>query len=189
MSDEIKRNCNTCKFSIFKICDTLKNNKEYQNIKTEGIFDTGKYKFKDNFICDNYKSRYIEYPLEVSKINKSSEKRGFHDSDTGKFVSVRLCSEEYQGKTYLGLYLGDLPIGHHISHNPETKELSVSFDCNPAIFVFDLKKIIYGCESWWGIIESVADLKKITDQDIDNVWYVKALKQLGEEKKEDKSDV
>lgn len=68
---------------------------------------------------------------------------------------------------------------HHISHNPDTKELSVSFDNNPAIFVFDLNKIIYGCESFWGIIETETDLKQITDQDIDSIWYVKALRQLG----------
>lgn len=62
--------------------------------------------------------------------------------------------------------------------NPDTKELKVSFHCNPAIFVFDLNKIIYGCESWWGVIKSEEDLNSISDCDIDNVWYVRALKTL-----------
>jgi hypothetical protein len=193
VAEEIKRNCNTCKFSIFKTCDTLKNNVEYQEIKDEGLFDSmiEKHKFKENFICNSYKCRYIEYPIEVSKINRSTESYCLEKSYIGRFVSIRPCGEVYKDKTYLGLYLGDLPIGHHITHHPETKELKVSFDCNPAIFVFDLKKIVYGCESWWGIIENEDDLKKITDQDIDNVWYVKALKEMCKEegKGEDDGDM
>ncbi|KJS85141.1 MAG: hypothetical protein JM58_09180 [Peptococcaceae bacterium BICA1-8] len=171
-----ERNCNKCKFGMFQECETLKNNKEYQNIPEGGISDTGRWGFKRNFICDKYKSIYIEYPIEVSKINHDTNKGGYRDREIGKFVSIRPCGKEYQDKTYLGLYLGDLPIGHHISHNPDTKELNVSFHDNPAIFVFDLNKIVYGCESWWGIIKNEADLRKITDIDIDNVWYVKALK-------------
>jgi hypothetical protein len=49
---------------------------------------------------------------------------------------------------------------------------------NPAIFVFDLKKIVYGAESWWGMVESEDDLRDITDSTIDNVWYVKAMKEM-----------
>ncbi len=181
MSEEIKRNCNTCKQGMFKECKTLKNNEKYQNIKDNGFFE--KHEFKANFICDKYKSIFIEYPIRVSKINQNAEIYSFLKRDIGKFASIRPCAEEYQNKTYLGLYLGDLPVGHHISHNPETKELRISFHCNPAIFVFDLNKIIYGCESWWGIVENENDLRRITDKDIDNVWYVKALKQLGNESK------
>ena len=69
-------------------------------------------------------------------------------------------------------------MGHSISHNPESKELNVSFVSNPGIFVFDLSKIIYGMESYWGIIDSEDDLKKITESDINDIWYVKALKEL-----------
>lgn len=71
-----------------------------------------------------------------------------------------------------------MPVGHSISHNSESKELSISFSNNPAIFVFDLNKIVYGMESRWGIIENEEDLKEITNKDINNIWYVKALKEL-----------
>jgi len=57
---------------------------------------------------------------------------------------------------------------------------------NPAIFVFDLNEIIFGYESWWGVIESEKQLKEITNDVIDNVWYVKALKQIDELDKEKK---
>lgn len=178
MSDEIKRNCNTCKFGMFDRCDTLKNNEEYQEIKDNGIFDNGKWDFKESFICDSYKCIYIEYPIEVSKINRNLDTTGFRDSSIGNFVKIRPCAEEYKNKTFLGLYLGELPVGIRVSHNSENKELTLSYDNNPAIYVFDLKKIIFGCASWWGIIENEEELKSITDIDIDNVWYVKALKSL-----------
>jgi hypothetical protein len=180
MEEKPKRNCNTCNFVRgFKTCETLKNNAEYQEIIKEDIaFNTAKWKFKDNFICDNYKSRYIEYPIEVSKINRNDNKGGFRQDEVGKYVMIKPCAKECEGKTYLGIFLGDLPIGHRISYQEDNKELTVSFDNNPAILVPELNKIVYGCESWWGIIEKEEDLKEITDADIDNVWYVKALKQI-----------
>ena len=49
---------------------------------------------------------------------------------------------------------------------------------NPAIWVPDLKKIVFGMESWWGVLRSRTISKQITDADIQNVWYVKALQAL-----------
>jgi len=48
----------------------------------------------------------------------------------------------------------------------------------PAIFVPELKKIIYGCESWWKTIQSVDEFSKISNEDINNTWYVKLLQSL-----------
>ena len=172
--------CNTCKKSMFGRCNILKTNEEYQKLfkHKKSIFDEDVYNFKNNFICEEYKSMYIEYPIEVSKINSNTEMFTLDKDKVGKFVKIRPCADEYDNKTFLGLYLGDLPIGNNISYSENTKELSVSFSCNPAIFVFELNKIIYGCQSWWGVIKSEEDLKSISDIDIDNVWYVKALKSL-----------
>lgn len=47
------------------------------------------------------------------------------------------------------------------------------------LYVFEDKQIVYGCESWWGEIKSPDHLREITNADIDNVWYVQALKLLG----------
>ena len=74
------------------------------------------------------------------------------------------------------LLLGDLPIGAFISFHHDDQKLHISPLCNPAIFVPELKKIIYGCESWWGEIESPEDFKEITSEDINNLWYVQLLK-------------
>ena len=90
-------------------------------------------------------------------------------------------AEEYEGKTYLGVYLGDLPISHHITHDPKTKILKVGTMDNPAIFVPDLNKIIFGCASWWHKIENIDEIKDITKEDIENTWYVKLTKKLENE--------
>lgn len=177
MSDETKKNCNSCKFSRFERCETLKNNEEYQGLPNN-ILGMEKLEFKENFICDCYKSMYIEFPIEVSGINRDTGSFGLRARDAGKFVKIRPCSEEHSGKTFLGLYLGELPIDFSISHNPDSKELNVRFMTNPGIFVFDLNKIVYGCESFWAIVKSDDDLKEITQANIDNIWYVKALKAL-----------
>lgn len=139
-----------------------------------------KHNFKESFICDNYKSRYIEYPLEVNKITYDNDKTQLSRDSVGKLVKIRPCGEEYENKTYLGLFLGELPISNHVSYSENKKELKVGFINNPAIFVFELNKIIYGNESWWGIIDSPEKLNEITDKDINDVWYVKLMKELSD---------
>jgi hypothetical protein len=179
-----EKNCVNCKFGLFGRCEGLKDNEEYQSIWENRELSTMErwikaYEFKINFVCEEFKSLFIEYPIEVSKINiESFKKPNYKNSEVGKFVKVVPCAEEYNGQTYLGMYLGELPIGPHITHNSDTKELNISTTTNPAIFVFELNKIIYGMESFWTIIETEEDLKDITKDDIDNVWYVKLLKQL-----------
>lgn len=99
----------------------------------------------------------------------------------GTPVKIRPCGEEYGDKTYFGILLGDVPLSLHASIDPEgTINVSRSM-YNPAIFVPELKDIIYGCGSWWGEIENEEELDKlITDDVIENVWYVKMLKGVKE---------
>lgn len=176
----MKKNCTNCKYSFFTICDTLKNNSEFMKIaeSDNNILSDELWNFKESFVCENFKSKYIEYPIEVSKMNIREDINSYRKSDIGKLAKVRPCKEEYSNKTYIGIFLGELPIGHSVSHNPDSKELNISFRVNPAIFVPELKKIIYGCESWWSIIDDASKLDDITDDDINNTWYVQALNQL-----------
>ncbi|MDX5853248.1 hypothetical protein SIM22_03790 [Bacillus cereus group sp. BfR-BA-01363] len=128
--------------------------------------------------CKAFESKYIEYPLEVSGIDTTKEKgirTKTYNGKCGQLVKVRPCNEKYEGKTYLGIFLGDADIGLFVSHNPKSKELSITRHYNPAIFVPELKEIIYGAGSWWGKINSEEELKEITDADINDVWYVKML--------------
>jgi hypothetical protein len=132
--------------------------------------------------CKEFKSRYIVYPIEVEDINI----QGFDnkkDEKCGKLVSVRPCSKEDNpdDKTFLGILLGNMVIDATVFYTEDTKELRVFPHKNPAIFVPELKKIIWGMGSWWGEIKSEEQLRQITDEDINNVWYVKALKQIVKE--------
>lgn len=101
-----------------------------------------------------------------------------NQQNCGTLVKVRPCGNEYEKKTYLGILLGDIAL--NISHSIDEKGI-VTFErgrYNPAIFIPETRTIVYGCESWWGEIESEDELKQITDDDIENVWYVKMLKKM-----------
>ena len=137
--------------------------------------------------CENYKSRYIEYPLTINGID--TEKIKYEDSwhaKTGQLVAVRPCGDEYGKKTYVGFYLGDLPLCITHRFNESTGILKAGTMTNPAMFVPELGKIIWGCGSWWHKIESEEQLREISDEDINSVWYVQLAKAMSakEEKKE-----
>lgn len=117
------------------------------------------------------------------RFNNYKELRFENDSpavDTrtaGKPVRVRPCGKEYKDKTFFGILIGDVPLS--VSHKIDDQGIVTAARSmyNPAIFVPELNKIIYGIESWWGEIKSEEELNKlITDELIDNVWYVKLLK-------------
>ena len=141
-------------------------------------------KIEDKVICEkceDFISRYIEYPIEISAIDtKNFNNDGMYSRRIGELVKIRPCAEEYKGKTFVGILLGDLITSPHISYNNETKVLNINAMTNPAIFVPELNKIVYGYESWWGEIKDKNDLSdiNISDEDIENVWYVKMLKTL-----------
>lgn len=123
--------------------------------------------------CMRFDSKYIEYPIFVNEIENKPIRSVHSGHEIGSLVAVRPCGEEYKDKTYLGIYLGELPIQILTSYDPHNGVLTNSTMDNPGIFVPELKKIVYGCESWWNEIESEEDLKDITDEDIENTWYVK----------------
>lgn len=124
----------------------------------------------------------IKFPIKVKAL-KFSE-RETHKPKTltgagcGDLVSVRPCDPEFEGKTFLGILLGEFALSQMVQFDKETATLSVSLSMhNPAIFVPSLKKIIRGCGSFWGVIKDEAHLRQITDDDIANVWYIKALRE------------
>lgn len=98
-------------------------------------------------------------------------------SKMGALVKVRPCGEEYGNKTYLGFLIGEIALGSSITTIDDKIQLNFS-SYNPAMFVPELKKVIYGAGSWWSEIESEEELKEITNDDIENVWYVKLLQGL-----------
>lgn len=135
--------------------------------------------------CEHYKCKYIEYPIEIKNIQTEKfDYEGLYKNKVGKFVKIRLCDEKDK-KTYLGILLGELPTQHHITYDKE-QNLNIKAITNPAIFVFELNKIVFGYESWWSVIEDASDAEKIhiSDEDIDKTWYVQVLKNIIKEEKE-----
>lgn len=130
--------------------------------------------------CSKFSSRYIEYPIIVNEIESEEIKPYTLGYECGTLCEIRPCGEEYENKSYLGIYLGELPITIATSYDKDTGVLKNRAVNNPAIFVPELKKIIYGCESWWREIESAEDFAGISDNDIENTWYVSLLKKLKE---------
>lgn len=149
----------------------------FPNIKNDEIFwecnaqDGASVSEKECENCDCFCSKFIEYPVTINGIKN-------HEivyDEKPSLCMVRPCAEEYKNKTFLGLYLGCLPITIQTTLD-KTGTLSNFTSKNPAIYVFELNKIVWGYESFWQRINSVDDFKNITDEDIDNVWYVKLLK-------------
>jgi hypothetical protein len=136
--------------------------------------------------------RYIEYPITVLGITSSTDScpvKPHWTCEIGSFVQVRPCDKELDGKTFLGIALGDISRGATARFNASTGILELSSAShNPAMWVPALKRVIWGDSSWWGPIETEEQLRQITDTDIQNVWYVRALQQLHPKKKEEASD-
>ncbi len=189
-----KKCCNNCRCKGFgeDRCDKLNKLFSDNGVQYEdGVYSSSNDKWlKRNDImedtcCDDFDSRWLEYPIAVTEVECSQPEynKGLGHK-TGKLVKIRPCGEEYGNKTYLGFYLGDLPISIHQSYNSATYQLHIFTHNNPAIFVPQLNKVIFGCESWWGKIDNPEELQDITDECINNQWYVKALKDI--DKKGDK---
>lgn len=127
---------------------------------------------KDKFDIVSMKEAKTVLSVAVEKMDFFGKK------DIGKPVRVRPCDEKYQGKTFLGIFLGELPIPTYVSYNKDEQMLSISNMHNPAIFVPEINEVVFGYESWWSLINSDEDIEDITNDDISNVWYVKMLNNL-----------
>lgn len=132
----------------------------------------------------------IKYPLQIKGVvfRKFQDRSSINLVRPGNLVAIRPVADEYKQKTFLGFYIGDMPVKHLYEFEKETQLLHIIPTGNPAIFVFDLDKVIYGYESWWGKIKDEEQLRQITDKDIEDIWYVKALKQIQAEKERNYKD-
>ncbi len=124
----------------------------------------------------------IVWPLEVSGMLVRGSMHGTGRTDNckvGQMVMVRMC--DATKATHLGVYLGEFPLELFHQFDKETKHIEVFPHLNPAMLVPKLGRIVWGCESFWGPIESEDQLRQVTDAEISDIWYVKALKELSKE--------
>jgi len=122
--------------------------------------------------------KFNSYKELVAADTSPIRERGIFSRKPGTLVKVRSCKPEHGEKTYLGILIGD--VAHGISHSVKDGVVTASHSgYNPGIIIPELGEIVYGCESWWGEIESEEDLDKlITAKTIQDVWYVRLLKAL-----------
>lgn len=117
--------------------------------------------------------------IEIANAHETIKASDLFDRlEPGAMVAVRPCGKEHEGKTFLGMYLCAAPTTVYGEQKGDKIIIAMGEYTNPAIYVPELKKIVWGYESWWGEIKSKEDLHQITDEDINNCWYVRALKQL-----------
>ena len=125
------------------------------------------------------KALFREMSWEISfqdyKELKISEENALDQFRCGTPVIIRLAKDD---RTYFGILLGS--IAEHPTASIDGNVVTVSSGLqNPAIFIPELKKICFGYESWWREIESPDELKDvISDEDIDNCFYMKLLRNL-----------
>lgn len=131
----------------------------------------------------------FELPITVTEIQKKGRFVGNSRMRCGSLVKIRpVVDKGVEAKTYLGIYIGDIatdlfPMFAADKDDPKRGVLKLLVGGNnPAIFVPVLRRLVFGYESWWGPIDSPEDAEKmITDEAIQNVPYVKALKQMLED--------
>jgi hypothetical protein len=150
-------------------------------------------------VCDDRTARFlgggpdeqivqtIRYPIEVHGITFSGEPLQTGPK-AGRWVAVRPCAppdllapdgKPINGRTFLGVYLGDLALGTRANFHTSEGILESGFSQhNPAMWVPDLRRVVLGCGSWWRLLERPSDLAEIADADIQSVWYVRALRDL-----------
>jgi hypothetical protein len=127
----------------------------------------------------------IQFPITVQSVSFDSREvyrpSLLFGGKCGDFVSVRPCGDKYGKKTYLGILIGEVALSQGVQWHEAEGRLEVArYMHNPMIFIPELSDVVWGCGSWWGKIKDEAQLRQITDNDIENVWYVRALKQLSE---------
>lgn len=90
-------------------------------------------------------------------------------------VKDEVESPHYEG---VGVGMAFTKIITHDINSKATNSGNTTVMQNPGIFVPELREIVYGCGSWWREIKSVDELKAITDEDIENTWYVQLLQDV-----------
>ena len=81
--------------------------KEARNISTEDCEN-----------CQKYHSRYIQFPISITGIENQqipTEPEGIC-----RWVRIRPSSSKFEDRTYLGMFLGTLPIGFSTSYEENT---------------------------------------------------------------------
>ena len=106
--------------------------------------------------CKRFKSKYIEFPIQVNSIDHSmTDTMEYRDTylfgqkyGKGFNVTLRLASGT-DNKDYDGHFVGECPTGIITSYSKKRKKLILKPLSNPAFWVPELKRLVFGYECWW----------------------------------------
>lgn len=145
-------------------------------------------KLCDDFLaemCSEPAGPRFVYPVSLHGITYTGDVLGtalLSRTKPGAWVKVRPCDEEHKGKTFLGIFLGEIALSMGCSFDPKSGVLEIRQGMhNPAMWVPALNKIVFGAGSWWGEIKEPDELRQISDGDIASLPYVRVLKALAGE--------
>lgn len=120
--------------------------------------------------CEHFDSRYIEYPIQVNEIDVKDFYQSFYrKKDIGKLAKIRYCVDN---KDYIGVYLGMLPCTPIVQYNSKEEKLIVTTINNAALYVPELKKIVFGNESFWSIISDDEQNQYVSDEEIKRFFTI-----------------
>lgn len=178
---QFRKVCKNCKFAHWshgrpECCLIGKEQKEKIDYEHERFSEYSKKEWKifkkyKNKTCEGFHSSHLETPFDAKEIISSVDLK----NPSISLVKVKPCNEKYEKKTFLGILVDEWfadSVG--ISLNGETKILEIHSRSNPLIYIPEINSFVRGYASWWGRISS-EKFKDISDEDIDNVWYVKLL--------------
>lgn len=118
-------------------------------------------------------------PIDVHGITAGDDEpysEGYGRQRCGTWVRVRPAGAEV---TYLGVMLGKIATATSAEYHPESGVLHVRQSThNPAIYVPDLGRVVFGEGSFWSVIESPAEIRAIGDKAVGGVFYVRALRSI-----------
>lgn len=125
-------------------------------------------------ICDEYKTIYIEYPIEVEAIGSQNNFILNDDKNMGQYtiVTILVEDEKYDKELHLGLYLGMIPFSIMSTYNKIDKTILNSFMQLPAVFVFKYNKIFYGTQIKYSFT-NINNIYQVSNKDCSLVNFLR----------------
>lgn len=187
-----EKNCSNCRYSYFLNNEKCLKKKRFDELLKNADKNLIELKWKERYLlekeatecinngkdCEEYDCKYITYPLEIQNIDNMQ--RLLKDKNLKpELVKIRPCNKKYNNKTFLGILIDyDFPINSSFLYSKESKTLTLIMEGNPGIYVPELNEIMFGYESFWQKINNIEEISDITDETIDDLWYIKLLKEL-----------
>lgn len=148
--------------------------------KIETIWERLRIGFGDNFERAMMYVLLHNWSLNKIKSVKYDDNLALYSLYKGNsIVEVKPCDKKkYEDKNYIGIYLGDFPQTVSGETNKDGEFVIKPTHNNPLIYIPETNSVVFGSGSWWRKIEKIEDFKGISDEEIQNTWYVQLMKEL-----------